>query len=309
MIGLLFQVLSMLCFAETVLAKGCLTDMDCSEAEHKCLFFKCGQLCLSDRDCGIGVDYRCKFFQCEATELEFKAVKSTDDTALSGVPVDVSVDGIVKTLTTNLEGIVGPFTINNGASIEFYSKFAGFNEKSSIANQISNLYISNTGTVHVSHKFLPYVTLSWTEEEDLCLTVIRFTKTTVCTTYFDNQLGCIGQEQDQDSYGPGPEIITWWKDFEKYSYLIYAYTYDAQSPTLTISDGTPNVLQKSIPTTGSGFIWILGCFNGAEGFKSFALVNELTDTDPWPSYDGIDGIHGDTVAPPPTICPPPFPQP
>jgi hypothetical protein len=126
------------------------------------------------------------------------------------------------------------------------------------------------------------IVLSWEAAQDLDIYTLQMNKTTgdiVCTTYFDNMLGCEGITLDVDSLEGknGSETITW--DLgaaDPYTYLIYIHDYDLQG--FSESEGRISFYGETVVkmevedgnnVAGNNSYWMLGSFEPSEGISSF----------------------------------------
>jgi hypothetical protein len=134
------------------------------------------------------------------------------------------------------------------------------------------------------------IVLSWEAAQDLDIYTLQMNKTTgdiVCTTYFDNMLGCEGITLDVDSLEGknGSETITW--DLgaaDPYTYLIYINDYDLQG--FSESEGRISFYGETVVKmevedgNNEDSYWMLGSFEPSEGISSFIEDGSLQTDNP-----------------------------
>jgi len=243
-------------------------------------------------------------FSYDSFRLNFTSLNAIDNSNLQRVFVTININGHIYTFETDENGFSSEFIeepVSQGSVVEYNCTKAGFLPAS---NQFSIIdAASNTIVVSqvLSPKFNPSqryrVVMEWgTHPEDLDLHVTEFTDIgTACEVYYQH-MECQGLSLDIDNrHGgdEGAETITWTQDLDGFSYLIHVVDYSRESEypftvsqaSLTIYGDNTTLFQQFVPeedVNDRSRYWVLGCFNGTEGFESFQLINELTNVMPDP---------------------------
>merc|ERR1719209_1640826 len=220
------------------------------------------------------------------------AVKSaTTGGGVEGVPVTLTVDNLVLSEITNIEG-VAVFTLSAdyvGMWATIVMETEGYAtvtivREIVIESEIINIFASPE-LAEGEHR----IVLSWETERDLDIYALGRDRTTgeiVCKTWYADRSGCAGVNLDVDNmFGYGPETITFSDaDNDAYEYELYVNDYDgigiANTGAHIILYGENNI-ELDVPTPGNGELWwVLGTFEPSVGTSSFEMIDRLEFSDP-----------------------------
>merc|ERR1719209_260400 len=220
------------------------------------------------------------------------AVKSaTTGGGVEGVPVTLTVDNLVLSEITNIEG-VAVFTLSAdyvGMWATIVMETEGYAtvtivREIVIESEIINIFAS-PDLAAGEHR----IVLSWETERDLDIYALGRDRTTgeiVCKTWYADRGGCAGVNLDVDNqFGYGPETITWTDaDNDLYVYELYVNDYDgigiAGTGAHIVLYGE-STIELDVETVGSEEMWwMLGTFEPSVGISSFQEVNALETSNP-----------------------------
>jgi len=221
-------------------------------------------------------------------------VKSaTTNQVVEGVSVQFTIGDQQYDLSTDSNGLV-VFTLSPdaplGQSATIVVSGDGYVSvsvqrliRADVSNPLINIFTSPE-LAEGEHRLV----LSWDTDTDLDIYAMGMDKTTgeiVCKTWYADGSGCAGVSLDVDTYGFGPETITWTDaDNDAYIYMLYVHDYDGNGVAgtgarITLYGETAVEMEVAGGDTGELW-WTLGTFEPSVGTPSFLSSDQLQTSDP-----------------------------
>merc|ERR1712106_839601 len=221
-------------------------------------------------------------------------VKSaTTNQVVEGVSVQFTIGDQQYDLSTDSNGLV-VFTLSPdaplGQSATIVVSGDGYVSvsvqrliRADVSNPLINIFTSPE-LAEGEHRLV----LSWDTDTDLDIYAMGMDKTTgeiVCKSWYADGSGCAGVNLDVDTYGFGPETMTWTDaDNDAYIYMLYVHDYDGNGVAgtgarITLYGETAVEMEVAGGDTGELW-WTLGTFEPSVGTPSFLSSDQLQTSDP-----------------------------